>query len=82
MQGLDELIQIVNAPNYKARYLNAKATTTCLACGRPACLFRDFPAVFEYRISGLCQDCQDKYFREIAGHNRPSARPASRSVLL
>jgi hypothetical protein len=33
-------------------------------CGKPApaSSFRDYISLKEYRISGLCQHCQDKFF--------------------
>lgn len=35
---------------------------TPIGCGEPATKFRDELSVREYRISGLCQKCQDKVF--------------------
>jgi hypothetical protein len=34
----------------------------CVSCAGPATAFRDALSVKEYRISGLCQICQDKVF--------------------
>lgn len=34
----------------------------CVCCGQPARGFRDALSEQEYRISGLCQQCQDKTF--------------------
>lgn len=33
-----------------------------IGCGLPALAFRNATAVAEYRISGLCQNCQDAIF--------------------
>jgi hypothetical protein len=33
-----------------------------VGCGKPATEFTDALSRKEYRISGLCQECQDKYF--------------------
>ena len=33
-----------------------------IGCGKPATTFRDALSAREYRISGLCQACQDKIF--------------------
>lgn len=33
-----------------------------IGCGKPAVEFRDAVSHREYRISGLCQKCQDKVF--------------------
>lgn len=35
----------------------------CTFCGKPATVFRDDISRKEYRISGLCQECQDKVFQ-------------------
>jgi len=35
-----------------------------IGCGGPAIEFRDVLSRKEYRISGLCQKCQDKFFGE------------------
>jgi len=44
----------------------AITTDTCVrqpyGCGKPALAFRDSLSRDEYRISGLCQDCQDLVF--------------------
>lgn len=34
----------------------------CVQCRGPALLFKDYLSVEEYRISGLCQKCQDRIF--------------------
>jgi hypothetical protein len=34
----------------------------CVFCGGPAMEFRDEASMHEFRISGLCQNCQDKVF--------------------
>jgi len=36
----------------------------CVFCGQPATDFRDQVSLSEYKISGLCQQCQDKTFGE------------------
>lgn len=36
----------------------------CNLCGKPATDFRDELSEREYRISGMCQQCQDKVFGE------------------
>jgi len=35
---------------------------TCTICGQEATRFRDKLSIKEYRISGMCQSCQDKVF--------------------
>ena len=34
-----------------------------IGCGEPAIIFRDGLSKQEYRMSGLCQSCQDTLFR-------------------
>ncbi len=36
----------------------------CASCGEPPGTFRDAVAEREFRISGLCQPCQDAVFAE------------------
>jgi hypothetical protein len=61
MQRLDELIRILSEPAMRSRHSKAKTTQTCKICDGPALRFRDAVSAFEYRVSAICQDCQDKY---------------------
>ena len=61
MERLVELIRILSEPAMVARHSKAKATRTCKICDGPALSFRDAVSSFEYRVSAICQDCQDKY---------------------
>ncbi len=63
MQGLDELFAIFTSSKYKVRYMKAKATATCLVCGKPAARFSSNSAILEYNVSALCEKCQDWYFK-------------------
>ena len=40
-----------------------KCVPAPIGCGRPALFFRDLLSRKEYKISGLCQRCQDKFFQ-------------------
>lgn len=40
----------------------ASMTDVCAWCGKPVTGFRDALSAGEYRISGLCQKCQDETF--------------------
>ncbi len=42
----------------------AHANSLCPFCGKEIQGFRDNLSVTEYRISGLCQSCQDETFGE------------------
>jgi len=57
-----ELLEIFSEPKYEVIYAYAKATRTCIKCGKPAKKFRDASARLEYAISALCETCQEKYF--------------------
>jgi len=61
MERLEELIKILSEPAMRARYSKAKTTQTCKICGNPALGFRDAVSAFEYSVSAICQECQDKY---------------------
>jgi hypothetical protein len=62
METLDELIEALSTPEVSVRNGRARATCTCKLCGEPARRFRDAVSEFEYRISAICQRCQDRYF--------------------
>jgi hypothetical protein len=64
MVKIRELLEIFSASQYKATYARAKATRTCIRCGKPAKFFRDVSAKFEYDVSALCQGCQDECLYE------------------
>lgn len=64
MGKLDELKEIVSRSDYRDIYAKAKRTATCIRCGRPAREFCDASAHLEYRISALCQRCQDVFFTD------------------
>ena len=57
-----ELLKIFADPGYEASYVNAKVKGTCILCGEKADRFRDASARLEYKVSALCQCCQDRYF--------------------
>lgn len=60
MLKTEELVEIFSSPRHKAMYTMAKATFTCIRCGRPARIFRDASARLEYGVSALCQACQEE----------------------
>jgi hypothetical protein len=68
MERLEELIRILSEPTMGVRHLKAKTTHTCKICGGSALNFRDSMSAFEYSVSAICQECQDKYL--YAAHRR------------
>ena len=68
MDNLETLISILTkVKNDGSNGLSAIATNTCKICKERAIGFRDSMSEFEYSVSGICQTCQDKYFRGING---------------
>ena len=51
--------------------VGAVQEASCVTCGGEARLFRDEVSRKEYRISAMCQDCQDSVF----GVEEPDAPP-------
>jgi len=64
MEKLQKLLDLFSTPTYEESFAAAKASTTCIMCGKPARVFRDTCARLEYDLSALCQSCQDEYFKE------------------
>jgi hypothetical protein len=62
MQLLNELIRALSEPEVSLRDTFARSTHICKICGKPARRFRDGISEFEYRVSAICQQCQDRYF--------------------
>ena len=61
----DKLAEIADdvAKRFFGRTLTKSLDThTCVACGKPAVEFKDDKSTVEWRISGLCQKCQDDLF--------------------
>ncbi len=62
MPGFEGLQKMITELDYQYRYHSAKAKGTCILCGKRAVLFKSASSQMEYRVSGLCQECQDKHF--------------------
>lgn len=62
MSRLQELIDVLAETDPVARNPNAKAHHICKICNQPATYFRSARAEMEYRISAICQSCQDYFF--------------------
>lgn len=61
MNRVQELINVLGEDNVRVRAAIAKAHRTCKICGKPAVFFRTSRAELEYRLSLMCQSCQDYY---------------------
>lgn len=62
MPSLNALIRALSEPEVSQRDSFARSTHTCKICGKSARRFRDSISAFEYKVSAICQKCQDKYF--------------------
>ena len=63
----DKLVEVVDdvAKRFFGRTLTKSLDThICVSCGEPAVEFRDDKSAVEWRITGLCQKCQDEVFKE------------------
>ena len=58
-----EIENLIDATNPSGRKrMDSIKQNTCSWCGNPAVEFSDELSRREYRISGFCQECQDKTF--------------------
>lgn len=57
----NEIETLLTAISGRSR-VDSVVNNTCTWCGGPATEFRNEISMREYRISGMCQDCQDKIF--------------------
>jgi len=67
MGRFDDLFAVSTSLDYKARFLSARTSSTCVVCLKPAVRFLSASAMLEYTVSALCQECQDRYFIEAKG---------------
>jgi hypothetical protein len=65
MSRIQELIGVLGDDAVVARSFNAKRDQTCKICGQSADCFRTPFSELEYKISSICQACQDYYFISI-----------------
>ena len=61
MNRIEELIDVLEKRHARTRAWAAKAQHQCIICQRPATTFRSRGAELEYRLSSICQSCQDYY---------------------
>lgn len=61
-------LEIINFLDFLADRSESLKQNKCLnppmGCGKPITGFRDTISAKEYSISGFCQECQDKLFKE------------------
>ena len=59
---LEDFLDEVSEKQFGIKRSIAIGTGICTTCGQEANMFKDVLSVKEYRISGMCQVCQDKVF--------------------
>jgi len=64
MNRIEELISVLDRQGVKARGLTAGAQGICKICEKPAVAFRTAQAKLEYKLSMICQSCQDYYLSD------------------
>ena len=59
MERVQETICPIGDENIGVRAAIARAHRTCKICGKPAVFFNSARAEIRYKISLMCQSCQD-----------------------
>lgn len=59
-----ELKSVLGDENDSVRAAIAKAHRTCKICGKPAVFFHTSRAELEYKLSLICQSCQDYFLSD------------------
>jgi hypothetical protein len=62
MTRIETLLKILSQQDRDAKFIIALNTQTCISCGNPVGGFKGPSAKLEYKISGMCQTCQDYFF--------------------
>ena len=70
MTKLQEMLEVLSAPNYRAMYLKARATSTCMRCGRLVKAVEGRWEDLEYKCSALCRNCRDYYISNAVERER------------
>ena len=58
---IEELIFVLASQEVRSREHIARCQHRCKICGKKAKYFRSYCAKLEYKISAICQSCQDYY---------------------
>ncbi len=60
--GMETSIDLIAHKMFGHTRTGSIQSNTCMVCGKDATQFKDTLSEKEYRISGMCQECQDKTF--------------------
>lgn len=61
-EAVERTLQHVTGADRRSIIRADKCIPKPIGCGGPATTFKDELSRREYAISGLCQECQDKFF--------------------
>jgi len=62
MIWLQQLIDVLSKQDVQNRAFGAKDSNTCKICGGPAITFKSRFTEMEYKISAICEKCQEYYY--------------------
>lgn len=65
-KGVNDFLNALSGDNREQAIIRNKCIKPPIGCGGDAEVFRNDASIEEYRVSGLCQSCQDTVF-EIGG---------------
>lgn len=63
-ETMQNVIDSLAEEMFDMKQSDAIQSCTCVVCKYPATAFRDELSEREYKISGMCQKCQDEFFDE------------------
>ena len=64
--AVEQALEHLSQQTYGNSRTKSFAEHTCVKCGKLADKFSDELSAKEYKISGLCQECQDEFFEQDA----------------
>lgn len=62
MNKIQELIGVLSDDRIQERSFFSKSNQTCKICEQPATEFLSAASEFEFRVSQICEDCQNYFY--------------------
>ncbi|MGD8837819.1 MAG: hypothetical protein PVJ19_22965 [Desulfobacteraceae bacterium] len=62
MDKIQELIGVLSDDRVRNRKQISKSNHTCIICEQPAEKFLSASSEFEFKVSQICEDCQNYYY--------------------
>ena len=59
---VQEFLDKITTKAFDTTQDKAEKKAVCISCGKPILGFKDEVSVKEYRITGMCQECQDEVY--------------------